>query len=346
MRNREVDMDGRFQALKQWTWRNMGVFFLGIVFLSCVLVQLNSIAARQSIATQKSGGLGAVYDYEWKDSRGLVGGSPGGVVGGVLRNAPPSPAEQKAAFLMAPADPADRKIRRSVDLTLVVSKPGDSAEALQRLVQQFGGYVASSYRSTATEGSESAALSVMVPAARLDEFRTAVRRLALRVQDEHITADDVTRQWVDTDARLRNLRAEEQQYRALLSRATKVSDMVEISDKLADVRTQIDITESEFRVLQRQVEMARVDLGLCTEAQARIAAVRWHPWLRTRTAFRDGLQALADYADSMIAFLFALPAALLWLATIFVLGTFAWRLLRWAFRRLFPSSVRSLSPTA
>lgn len=322
-------------AARQWAARNMGAFFLGTFVLTFVFWQ---ISANSRFPAGQAGSRPASPRYVTDEA---------GNISGYFAPAQRMTAELKTdSPAAAVAEPGGRKVRRVAALALVVSKPGDSAEAIEHLAAQFGGYLAGSHRTATTDGSESATMSVMVPSARLDEFRAAVRHLALRVQDENVTSDDVTRQWIDTDARLRNLRSEEEQYRALLARADAVPDMMQVSAKLAEVRGEIEQTESEFRALQGQVEMARVDLNFYTEAQVRIASVAWHPWVRTRMAFRDCLQALANYGDAMISFFFALPPVLLWLATLFVLGSLAWRIVRWAYRRLFPAGQRALTPSA
>jgi hypothetical protein len=50
-----------------------------------------------------------------------------------------------------------------------------------------------------------------VPVARFAEVGAKIRKLGLRVESEQMEAEDVTRQYVDQQARLRNLRAQEAQ---------------------------------------------------------------------------------------------------------------------------------------
>jgi hypothetical protein len=49
-------------------------------------------------------------------------------------------------------------------------------------------------------------------------------------------AEDVTRQYVDEQAHLRNLRAQEAQYLTILKQAKTVKDTLDISEKLNAVR--------------------------------------------------------------------------------------------------------------
>ena len=76
-----------------------------------------------------------------------------------------------------------------------------------------------------------------------------IRKLGLRVENEKIAAEDVTRQYVDQDASIRNLRAEEAQYLTILKRATTVKDMLAVTENLSEVRGQIEQQQAEFNAL-------------------------------------------------------------------------------------------------
>jgi TfoX/Sxy family transcriptional regulator of competence genes len=67
------------------------------------------------------------------------------------------------------------------------------------------------------------------------------------------TPKTVTKQYVDQEARLRNLRAQEQQYLGILRKAATVKDTLEVSDKLNEVRGAIEERQAEFEALTKQV---------------------------------------------------------------------------------------------
>jgi hypothetical protein len=114
---------------------------------------------------------------------------------------------------VAPADAPqdadnDRKMVRTSSIDLIVQKPAEAAEKIRRLAEGLGGFLVTSQVSggpDATGGS----LTVRVPAARFEVARAEIRKLGLRVESERIEAEDVTPQYVDQAASLRNLRAEE-----------------------------------------------------------------------------------------------------------------------------------------
>jgi archaellum component FlaC len=109
-------------------------------------------------------------------------------------------------------------------------------------------------------------LSIRVPAEKLDEVRTQIRKLSLRVESESIDAQDVTKQYVDQEARLRNLRVQEQQYLGILRKAATVKDTLEVSDKLNEVRGAIEERQAEFEALSKQVETVAINITLLADA--------------------------------------------------------------------------------
>jgi hypothetical protein len=230
--------------------------------------------------------------------------------------------------------PLDRKMVRNSSMDLVVQNPPEAAEKIRELAEQMGGFLASSQVSGATNAGR-ASLTICVPAARFEEARAEIRKLGLRVESEKVEAQDVTRQFVDQEANLRNLRAEEAQYLAILKQAYTVNDTLAVSDKLSEVRGQIEQQQAEFDALSRQTETVAIAVSLRAEAEAQVFGLRWRPLHQVKLALRDGLDAMADYAVAMTSFVFYLPAVLLWLGTIVAGATAGWKVFRWVARVFF-----------
>ena len=181
----------------------------------------------------------------------------------------------------------------------------------------------------------SASVTIRVPAARLEEARSEIRKVGLRVETDRIEAQDVTKDYVDREARLRNLRAQEAQYLGILKQAKTVKDTLQVSDKLNEVRSEIEQQQAEFEALSKQVEMVAISVSLRAEADVQAFGLRWRPLYQLKLAAREGLQSLADYGTSMVSFAFYLPAILLWLATILLGAAVGWRVLRWTAQVVF-----------
>lgn len=271
---------------------------------------------------------------------------PGGLSGYTEQSAP---ADKVARFDAAaplpagtktiPAAPASsqaldattgRKMIRTASVEMIVQNPAEMADSITKIAEGMGGYLVSA---DVGQNSTAAILTIRVPAARFDEARAQIRGLGLKVESEKVDAQDVTQQYVDQGATLRNLRAEEAQYLTILKQALTVKDLLAVDEKLSDVRGQIEQQQAEFNALSQQVETVAITISLRTQAEAQIFGLNWRPLYQLKLAMRDGLESVATYASAIITILFDLPAILLWIGTIYLVGLGGWKGVRWAGRR-------------
>ena len=232
-------------------------------------------------------------------------------------------------------DLLERQIVYTCSLELTVSSPSQTAEQVRLLAEKLEGYLENA--ESGGQASTQASITIRIPAAQLESAKAEIRKLAVRVESEKTNALDVTKQYVDMQARLRNLRAAEAQYLQIMKSAIKVQDMLDVTAKLSEVRGQIEQQQAEFQALSKQVEMASISISLRVPTDTEVMGIHWRPLYQMKLALRDGLNALAEYATAMMAVIFILPAVLLWTATI-LLGVFlSWRIVRWVARLFFPS---------
>lgn len=126
----------------------------------------------------------------------------------------------------------------------------------------FGGFVASSTSAAGDEESlDSGTLVIRVPAESFDKARDALRKLGT-VQREQLSGDDVGAQLADIDARLRNLRAQEEAIRALMTKAKDVNETLTVQNQLSTVRGQIEELVAQQTRLNDQVAYSTVTLNL------------------------------------------------------------------------------------
>jgi len=313
----------------------------------------------RGIASERSAGLAATARWKpasfWRQSsmfatkatadEGVVGGVPGGA--SRVRNA------AMMTYLATPGgggggsveDVSDRKLIRTAALALVVKSPSESTEQIVQLAHRANGYLVSS-QVDGLSYAPTASLSIRVPAEKFEETRNALRKLALRVESDSIEAQDATRQYVDQEARLRNLRAEEQQYLGILRKSATVKDTLEVSEKLNEVRGAIEERQAEFEALSKQVQTVAINITLRAEADTQVFGLHWRPLYQLKIAARDGLDGLGEYASSMAGIIFRIPSILLWMLTIVAGASIGWNVLRRLVRIFFPRSRPALTPEA
>jgi hypothetical protein len=229
-----------------------------------------------------------------------------------------------------------RKIIRNGALDLLVNDVGQSIEKIGSIVKGAGGYVEKSTQSNS--GSRSASVTVRIPAAGLDQTIAQVKALAISVDREGVQARDVTREYIDLDARLRNAQAEETQYLQILKRATTIKDTLDVTEKLSDVRGRIEQMQGEMKFLRSQIDMSTLEISLHAEADETVAGIHWRPLRQAKVAVNEMLSGLTDWVDSVIAFIINLPLIAVWLFSVVFLVVVAARLVRFLWRRLGPKT--------
>jgi len=318
-------------------WPRFAVGFVGMLILVAVATpnlmrsresaDLAKAVARQEIARPES------VNYYAAPTRAK------GVVLDAVQNSPAAEqatagtAPRIAASLAAPNASTGRKIIRTSSLEMIVQHPAETADRITAIVEGLGGYVVSA--DSGGQSGTSGMLTIRVPAARFEAARSEIRKLGLRVENEKIEAADVTQQYVDQDARVRNLHAEEGQYLTILKQAGTVKDLLAVSEKLSEVRGQIEQQQAEFNALSQQIETVAITISLRTESEAQVFGLNWRPLYQIKLALRDGLESVADYATAMTTILFYLPATLLWIGTILLATLAVWRTVRWIGRHWF-----------
>jgi hypothetical protein len=315
------------QWWKDRSWRKKA----GLIVAGIAAIYYGAIQPRHDfhgISESRATGLAAIEDGrhehwfqpilltvpEEHPVQGVVGGVPGTVTRLVGDN--------------------ERKIVRTSSIVLIVEKPADAAGKVRQLAEGVGGFLVN-WQANGDQEATNASLTIRIPVAQFESTRAAIRKLAQRVENERVEAADVSRQYVDDEARLRNLRAQEIQYLAILRQARTVKDTLEVSEKLNQVRGEIEQQQSEFNSLSKQVELVGITVTLRKEIEAQVFGLPWRPLYDVKLAARLGLEGLIDYSTSVLDFLFYLPAVALWLATILVGASFGWRILRWGAQILF-----------
>ncbi len=207
---------------------------------------------------------------------------------------------------------ADRKIVRNATLRFRVEKLTDSEARIVKMATQFGGMIANSEENR-TGSLLEVSMTVRVPAARLDLFLGTLLKESIYTDTKTITAEDVTRQYADTDARLRAKKATETRYLQLLQKARNVQEVMAVEAQLGQMREDIESQEAVLRTLKNDVALSTVTLTMYERSE--IATEPNAPfYVRAAQNFRDGFAFLGDFIVGAFYFvpLLLIIAAVWW----------------------------------
>lgn len=165
------------------------------------------------------------------------------------------------------ADVLGRQVIRNGSVDLTVESVADAFDQVRGIVEQAGGYLASSSFSGRDE-TERARMTVRIPAEKFDQVIANLRNLAVDVDSVSTSSQDVTEEFSDLEASLRNLRAVEAQYLTLLGEANNIGDILQVQDRLNGVRYELERIQGRLNLLENQTSLATLEIALFPEAGA------------------------------------------------------------------------------
>ncbi len=255
---------------------------------------------------------------------------PGAAPGSVKSTAgvPAGPAAAVPAPAPPPGDlalPEGNRVQRSARLTLEV---GDGSfdrklDEVLALATSQGGYVSGS-NAAAPEGGRlrTGQITFQVPSARFDDTLAALRRMG-RAEAIGISGNDVSQQYVDLQARLRNAEAQRDAMLALLGQAKSVNEILQVQNQLGQVTGQIEQLKGQIAFLDHTTTFATLAVTIREGAAIARPADEW--------GFRSALQqALHSFVNTINAVVVGLGA----LGPVLIAGLLAALL----FRRFRPRS--------
>ena len=224
-----------------------------------------------------------------------------------------------------------RMIIRTVDMSVMVEDTDTTVESIRVLVDGYEGYIADSNRWLEDEQAY-ARITLRVPSESLDAVVAQLRGMALRVDSENQGGQDVTEEYIDLQARLRNLEATETELLALLTEVRenrgKAEDILAIHRELTSIRGQIESLKGRSQYLERMTALATVSITIRPKEAPRalIEPERWNPAVTANNALRGFVRFFQVLLDLLIYVVIFSPFVLVPIAVI-------WLLVRWIRRR-------------
>lgn len=249
--------------------------------------------------------------------------------------APAAPYAGSGELLAKLPPAAERMIIQRASLELVVRDTAESIEAIKDLVRALGGYVAGS--NAWREGDWLRAyLTLRVPAENLEQALDQLKALAVKVQRESLSGEDVTEQYTDLDARLRNLEATEKELLALLTEVREkpnatAEDILDVHRRLTEIRGEIEQVKGRMQYLQQMTALATIEVELVPDPLAQpVVEPGWAPLRTLIEASRALVRSLKTVVDILIWFVVVWLPILIIIAIPIVLLVL---LIRWLVRR-------------
>ncbi len=154
----------------------------------------------------------------------------------------------------------DRMLIWNASLSIKVADVKASVQQVTDIVNSANGYV----ERKSDNGDKSASLTVRVPSVDLKEIVERVAEIG-HVTSRHLSSRDVTEEYIDVEARLKNKIVLRDRLQKLLDKAVSVKDVLAIEKELSRVQGDIDSMQGRLKALKGKVDLAELEVRIKRE---------------------------------------------------------------------------------
>jgi hypothetical protein len=218
---------------------------------------------------------------------------------------------------VAPVQSNNRLVIRDTTLSLLVKSVDETTKRIEDLAKTQGGYFVESNLNRPEE-KETGTVAIRVPSEKREETLEDIKKMGVRVVSELVVGEDVTDQYVDTQARLDTLLATKTKLQALLSQATSVNDILNVQRELDNLQYQIDQLKGEQKYLEQSSKLTKITVYLSTDELALPYAPdqAWRPSVVFKQAVRSLVLTARDGVNLIIWLAVYAP---LWLPVLIII---------------------------
>ena len=231
----------------------------------------------------------------------------------------------------------ERLVIQNADLSIVVIDPEAKMDDIGKMAEGMGGFVVSKNVFQTTTGNNikvpEGNIMVRVPAENLEQALEQIKADAVEIQNENRSGQDVTREYVNLQSRLKTHEQAAEQLSEILEQKTESAEVIEVFNQLVYHREQIEIITGEINYYEEAAALSAISVHVSAEETLQpLEIAGWRPV----GVARDALQALINFFQGFVNFLIWLiiliiPAGLLLLGLLWAV----WRVFRFAWRKLF-----------
>lgn len=207
---------------------------------------------------------------------------------------------EKTPVVNIPAD-VEKKIIKEGDIRFETGNVAETRKQIISSLKHLGGYAENDSETTdGALGSKEYTIVIRIPAKNFDAFLSTVSSTATKIDSRNIRIKDVTAEFIDIKARLDNKLQLEKRYLNLLSRAGKMRDLLDIEEKLTEIRSDIEATQGQLNYMSKQVAFSSLNITFYTVQPEQVATGNGFGY-KFKHALTGGWDFLQDLFFSLIS---------------------------------------------
>lgn len=153
----------------------------------------------------------------------------------------------------------DRKIIKNGDISFETHNLEQTKSHIIKTVNELGGYISEDrvydYTSTIEHS-----LTIRIPAQNFDLLLEKISTQIKRIDSKSIDILDVTEEYMDVETRLQTKREVQAKYRALLTKANTVQDILSIEREIGEIQYEIERAEGRMKYLDDRIALSTLNV--------------------------------------------------------------------------------------
>ncbi|HOM78091.1 MAG TPA: DUF4349 domain-containing protein [bacterium] len=209
-----------------------------------------------------------------------------------------------------------RMMVKNASQSLHVKNVKESINAIEIYTKNIGGYVVNKSLNEPQEAS-TGYVTLRIPAEKLEEALSYFGEKAVKVIYESVYGNDITDQYVDTQAKLEVLEKTKAIFVGMLDNATNFDQILRAQQEILNVQQQIDSVKGQIEYMEKTAKMSLVNIDISTDelSLGYAPADTWRPGVVFKLAVRSLVRNARQLGNTVI---WVGVYAVLWVPTIWI----------------------------
>ena len=233
-----------------------------------------------------------------------------------------APPEESAAYA-GPEDVRPDKIIKSGYVSLETNIFDDCKANIENFIKSEGGYTEFSNLYGQTDSRQFEA-TFRVPAEKFDIVKQSIESMG-RLLSSNESQSNLSAEYYDTQARLEAKKLEEDRLLEMISKASDVNTLLALEQYLAQVRTDIEIHQSQIKNIDSRSSYSTLSVSLTEQVNARLTTGAIPFGLRMSNSFVNSVNNTITFFENAMVFLAGAALPLLFAAVLIMAALFAFR---------------------
>ena len=191
----------------------------------------------------------------------------------------------------------EKKIQRNANISIEVKNLDESIDKLNEIILLFNAEIISSNKGGLDFGQPYANIRIRVLSSNLDSAIKEFKKLSTKIISENVYTNDVTEEFIDTEARLKIMKSTEDRFNSLLLKSETVEEIIQVEKELMRIRGDIESLEGRLNYLSKTTDTSEINLNL--NEQIPITGESW----KINDSFTSALQNLSSFAKWLADFI-------------------------------------------